>query len=323
MSKSKIEWTERVWNPVTGCTKVSQGCKNCYAERMAKRLAGRCGYPADEPFRVTLHPDRLGQPLHWKKPSRIFVNSMSDLFHQDVPDEFIERVWAEMYSNAQHTFQVLTKRPERMLHWYRHSIRASMSLEFPPGNIWLGVSAENQETADQRIPLLLQTPAAVRFVSCEPLLGPVDLCEWLCCTACADTCGGTRKPAGLSVVAHCKNPRLDWVIAGGESGPGARPMHPDWARGLRDQCAAARVPYFFKQWGEWRPPAEGEEYNTMNSGPRQARLVDQCGNIHCTREASGPDAVTMICVGKVGAGNCLDDRQHLEFPSTRSRGRDD
>ena len=311
MAQSKIEWTERVWNPVTGCTKVSQGCKNCYAERMAKRLAGRCGYPADDPFRVTIHSDRLAQPLHWRKPSRVFVNSMSDLFHPDVPGGFIAAVFGIMAACPQHTFQVLTKRPARMKTWFEDlksvgpanrcypaetcrahamnktldSVRSKLTgydTRWPLPNVWLGVSAENQETADQRIPLLLQAPAAVRFVSCEPLLGPVDL---------AGASGGNDYLGD-----HWDRnvgPGIDWVIAGGESGPGARPMHLDWARSLRDQCAAARVPFFFKQWGEWAPIG--------TSGPHGPRKYDVESG--CTR------------VGKTAARNHLDGRKHLEFPT--------
>ncbi len=261
-----LKWATKVWNPVTGCTKVSQGCKNCYAERMATRLAGRVGYPADEPFRVTLHPERLDMPRHWRKPARVFVNSMSDLFHSDVPDEFIARVFGTMSGCKKHTFMVLTKRPERMLKWLMRcgnggglgwithngakpiayggdGIVVGENDRWPLPNVWLGVSVEDQTTADERIPLLLQTPAAVHFVSCEPLLGPVDL----------NKAHGFQRPIYGDTGGYPPPERLDWVICGGESGPGARPMHPDWARSLRDQCADAGVPYFFKQWEElWR-----------------------------------------------------------------------
>jgi len=231
---TKIEWTHRegttgvTWNPIAGCTKISEGCAHCYAERMATRLKGRFGYPEDEPFRVTLHPDRLSEPRKWRKPRTVFVCSMGDLFHEVVPGTFIHHIWIQMALCRDHTFLVLTKRPERMaelvpaLNNYEHGT---------PNNVWLGVTAENQQRANERIPLLLQTPAAVRFVSIEPMLGPVDLRWYL----------GT----GEMLSSHY----LDWVIVGGESGPGARPMHPDWARGVRDQCAAAGVPFFFKQWG--------------------------------------------------------------------------
>jgi len=229
MSRTKIEWTETTWNPLTGCTPISPGCAHCYARRMAQRLAGRCGYPAaPHEFEVTLHPERLSEPLGWKKPRRVFVCSMGDLFHESVPFEYIARVYGVMTLNQQHTFQVLTKRPYRavdFIHWAEDRYKFART---PPPNIWLGATIENQEQADKRIPVLLQIPAAVRFVSVEPLLGPVYPLD----------------PQGV---------RLDWVICGGETGPGARPMHPDWARSLRDQCAVAGVPFFFKKMGSaWR-----------------------------------------------------------------------
>jgi len=257
---TKISWTDETWNPVHGCTKLSAGCKNCYAERMSKRLAGRHGYPpAPDNFKVTLRPDRLEQPLKWRKPRRVFVCSMSDLFHDDVPFDFIRDIWNVMETMSGHTFQVLTKRPHRMLDFLtsdngRAAVRGHME---PLPNIWLGVTAENQQTADERIPLLLQTPAAVRFVSCEPLLGAVNLQDFLGYYREAETVTDfdghsfyKRPGRGLC---HHDGIKLDLVITGGESGPGARPMHPDWARGLRDQCQAAGVAYHFKQWGEWIP----------------------------------------------------------------------
>lgn len=227
MGLSKIEWCERVYNPVTGCTKISPGCQNCYAERMSKRLAGRCGYPADEPFRVTLQPNRIDEPLHWKKPSKIFVCSMSDLFHDDVPFEYIAKVWEVFYQCGpckrtfnDHTFIVLTKRPERMFEfakWYREE----KLLPINYSNVWLGVTAENQEQYDKRWSLLSQIPAAVTFVSGEPLLGDIDITK------------------------HETKP--DWFICGGESGPKRRPAQIDWFRSLRDQCVQANIPFFLKQ----------------------------------------------------------------------------
>jgi len=251
---SKIEWTDATWNPIVGCSKCSPGCDNCYAERMAKRLSkmpqtaglysayviddagwtGRtawAGYPT------------MTKPLHWRKARRVFVCSMGDLFHETVAFEMIDRGFAIMARCSQHTFQILTKRPERMLEYLspnspRYTARKIFDIvcrsdphspgvfdadaAWPLPNVWVGVTAENQEAADERIPLLLQTPAAVRFVSIEPMLGEVDISWHL--TGC-----------------------IDWVICGGESGPGARPMHPDWARSLRDQCRDAGVPFFFKQ----------------------------------------------------------------------------
>jgi protein gp37 len=244
MGKTKIEWTDQTWNPVTGCTKISEGCAHCYAERMSKRLAGRCGYPeASHNFDVTLHPDRLDEPLHWRKPRRVFVVSMGDLFHEDIPDSFILEVFRVMgrQNTRQHTFQVLTKRPGRMKEWISEYIVDRDGKPDPFPNIWLGVTAENQERANERIPTLLQIPAAVRFVSVEPMLGPVDLSEWI------NPQGATARddPARYSL--------LDWVICGGESGPDARPMHPDWARSLRDQCQMAGVPFFMKQMSKKAP----------------------------------------------------------------------
>ena len=219
---------------------MSQGCAHCYAERMAVRLAGRFGYPAaPDQFRVTVHPERLEEPEGWSKPQRVFVDSMSDLFHKDVPDLFIHEVFAMMDRADWHTYLVLTKRPERMrefmVEWCKLNDRR------PLRNVWLGVSVEDQRTADLRVPALLSTPAAVRFVSCEPLLGAVDLLPFL--VESPEDCSQFCPPDVC----------IDWVICGGESGPGARPMCLDWPRALRDQCQVAMVPFLFKQWGEWAP----------------------------------------------------------------------
>ena len=228
---SKIEWTGVTWSPITGCTKISEGCQNCYAERMAKRLAGRFGYPKDDPFRVTFHSDRLDKPFGWKKPRVIFVCSMGDLFHKDVTDKQIDQVFNTMtfpMVDTPHTYLILTKRPERILTGYVEHFA-----QWP--NIWLGVTAENQRMADERIPILLQIPAAVRFVSCEPLLESVNLSHWL------------FEPKSNNFGDLKEN--INWVIVGGESGPGARPMHGDWARNIRYDCNLAGVPFFFKHWG--------------------------------------------------------------------------
>ncbi len=210
---SSIEWTQNSWNPVTGCTKVSPGCKHCYAERMSRRLRAM-GLPQyRNGFRVTLQPDALEIPLKWKKPSTIFVNSMSDLFHEDVPPSFVRQVFDVMQRASQHQFQVLTKRPE---------IALEQATDLPwPNNVWLGTSVES-DLYKHRIATLRQIPAAIRFLSIEPLLGPV-----------------TRLPLS----------EIHWVIVGGESGPGARPMDPAWVRRIRDRCIAQGVPFFFKQWG--------------------------------------------------------------------------
>ena len=212
-STSKIEWTEVTWNPVTGCSKVSSGCLHCYAERMAYRLCAM-GHPNyQKGFEVALHPHMLEAPLSWKQSRLIFVNSMSDLFHNEVPAEFILSVFSTMTRARWHTFQVLTKRSERL-----RDLAAHIGW---PANVWVGVSVENQDAA-RRIGDLRQVPAAVRFLSLEPLLGPLE---------------------NLDLTG------IDWVIAGGESGPGARPMDPAWAASIRDQCTAQNVSFFFKQWG--------------------------------------------------------------------------
>ncbi len=205
---STIEWTEATWNPVTGCTKVSPGCAHCYAETFAERFRGVPGHPYERGFDLQLRPERLTQPLEWKRSRLIFVNSMSDLFHPDVPLDFIQSVFDTMVRADWHTFQVLTKRPERL---------AELAPKLPwPGNVWVGVSVENQRWTS-RIDDLRKVPAAVRFLSCEPLLGPLmlDLTD------------------------------IHWVIVGGESGPRARRMNPDWPRSIRDQCTWADVPFFF------------------------------------------------------------------------------
>lgn len=247
---SAIEWTDATWNPVTGCTKVSAGCKHCYAERIAPRVfAGQTvvdstcrvkeGNPFERPRRFTdvrCHPERLDQPLRWRKPRRVFVNSMSDLFHEDVPDGFVCKVFDTMMMAERHTFQILTKRPERMQRFVEFYVRA---MECPPlPNVHLYVSCENQETADQRIPILLQTPASVRGVSAEPLLGPIDMRPPLL---------GPLTGTGPMNTAVIGLPPLDHVIVGGESGPKARQMDLDWLRSIVDQCRAAGVPVFVKQ----------------------------------------------------------------------------
>lgn len=272
MADTLIEWADKTWNPITGCSKASEACEHCYAERMAKRLAGRYGYPKDEPFRVTLHPDRLNEPLRWKKPSRIFVCSMSDIFHDEVPTEFIDQILDTIESCPQHTFMLLTKRPENLESklygiTHEHPFRVLGGGDYLE-NAWLGVTAENQARADERIPLLLQIPAAGYFVSHEPALGPINWTQIMResdpindayidgvrdhSTFCDDALTGFRAhKAGGSY-----GPKLDWIIAGGETGPGARPSHPDWFRQDRDQCKAAGVPFFLKQMGRKQPTPE-------------------------------------------------------------------
>lgn len=233
MAESSIEWTQHTWNPVTGCTKVSPGCKHCYAETMARRLQamGASGY--EQGFKLTLHPDRLQQPLQRKSPTTYFVNSMSDLFHEEVPDSFIESVLSTCNTAHQHTFQILTKRSERLPSFFRNRIC--------PSNVVLGVSVEDRKYGLPRIDHLRKVKAKTRFLSVEPLLE--DL--------------GSINLTGIH-----------WVIVGGESGPGARPMNPAWAQGVRDQATAAGVPFFFKQWGAWGP--DGVRRNKKVNG----RLLD-------------------------------------------------
>lgn len=235
-SNSPIEWTQSTWNPVTGCTKVSPGCKHCYAERMALRLRAMGQSNYTNGFKLTLQPQALELPLRWKKPQRIFVNSMSDLFHKDVPLTFIQRVFDVMRRADWHQYQILTKRSERLL-------EVSPLLPWPP-HIWMGVSVERRDYRF-RIDHLRQTPAHVKFLSLEPLLGPLP----------------RLNLAGI-----------DWAIVGGESGPGARAMDERWARDIRDQCLAAGVAFFFKQWGGVNKKAAGRQLDgrTWDQMPKGA-----------------------------------------------------
>lgn len=248
MSKSKIEWTEVTWNPVTGCTKISQGCKNCYAETIANRFWTNQIFEEKLPTGslvrrgrkftdVICHEDRLEQPLHWKKPRMIFVNSMSDLFHEDVPFEFIDKIFDVMVTTPRHTYQILTKRAERMLEWCEYQRRKMFELGFDgfiiPDFIWLGVSVENQEQADKRIPLLLQTPARVKWISAEPLLENI-----------------TIYPIENKFNGLC------WVVCGGESGKNKRPFELHWAKCLRNECEFLSIPFFMKQVDKVQPIPE-------------------------------------------------------------------
>ena len=350
------------------CEHVSPGCENCYAERMQHRcLPGNgTGLPYDRRSRdlveAFVDEKALGQPLGWRtihkvcvwcedggtrvagkpdgcscerRPRRIFVENQSDLFGEWVTDEMLDRIFAVMALSQQHIFQVLTKRPERMLAYFdpqdcggrlatarvrvrrlavkqQHLSKAAADPYevWPPPNVWLGVSVENQEQADKRIPLLLQTPAAVRFLSAEPLLGPVELDRWLKVCKHWNSSDSLSKPPWnppypkysykpqALVGAGWKRP-IDWVIAGGESGPGARPMHPDWARGLRDQCVATGVPFFFKQWGEWLPAL-------CDGAPGDGQ------NLNCSDEP--------VRAGKKAAGSLLDGVAWKQFPEVRRGG---
>jgi protein gp37 len=237
--RSAIEWTEATWNPVTGCDEVSPGCAHCYAKTFAERWRGVPGHPYEQGFDLRLWPERLRQPLNWKRPRMIFVNSMSDLFHEEIPLDFIKRVFAVMAEADHHTFQVLTKRHDRLA-------RLAPELHWAP-NVWMGVSIENRRFVE-RADFLRRVPAEVRFISAEPLLGPLE---------------------GLDLSG------IDWLIAGGESGPGHRPLKPEWVLALRDRCQSEGVAYFFKQWGGHRPKSggrslEGRTWDEMPTAKRRA-----------------------------------------------------
>lgn len=297
---TKIEWCQETWNPVTGCTPISEGCQNCYAERMAGRLAGRYGYPKDDPFKVTVHLDRPASsgPMKWRKPRQIFVCSMGDLFHEDVPFDIPHHVFQTASECQHHTFIMLTKRTQRMLEFSRWMAGDDdISIAEWPRNCWIGVTAENQKRADERIPILLQIPAAVRFVSVEPMLGGVNLNQiHIGNDAFLSALTGEVWTAGRGPVESEFGRGLDWVICGGESGPGARPMHPGWVRSLRDQCVDAGVPFFFKQWGEYGQVDIQEPLSdsVFKKGPGHDGLVWK--------------------IGKKKSGRFLDGRAWDEYP---------
>lgn len=352
--KTPIEWTDATWNPIVGCSVISPGCTNCYAMRTAARLErmmpperrGKAQLPhhytaLTQPSkagpvwtgRVNIAPEHiLTAPLHWGRPRRIFVNSMSDLFHESVPDEWIDRVFAVMALSPQHTFQVLTKRPERMRQYFdqfessasarvrdicyrpeRHfSPAADPTLGrvgkwpdrwpgWPLPNVWLGVSVEDQRRVDERVPILLDTPAAIRWVSAEPLLGPLDLRD---------------VHDGIDALRRRSGPTLDWVVAGGESGPNARPMHPDWARSLRDQCASAGVPFLFKQWGEWVSvlDRDRDDPGWRADYPKHERIGNRVLNLAGGSGFHGERVQIMQRVGKKAAGRLLDGVLHDAYP---------
>lgn len=357
MGTTKIEWADRVWNPVRGCSRVSAGCDNCYAERIATRFSGP-GYWGEgfakrvhgQPHwlgHVALIEDKLLEPLSWlqgrqakgRPRERVFVNSMSDLFHEALPDEAIDRVFAVMALCPHLDFLVLTKRPERMRDFFQklhgemlhvrleaawNAIRRDIPrvLVWPLPNVWLGVSVEDQGTADARIALLLDTPAAVRFVSYEPALGPVNWAPFVDGPRLAGRIGEMFGDASWRPDDPCAHARLDWIICGGESGPGARPMHPDWARSVRDQCAEAGVAFFMKQWGGFSPGrllsshADWVAKATTHSSPRSV-FVDLNGR-HLHRGADFQDCQWPVAImhpqSKKKTGRLLDGREHSEFP---------
>lgn len=243
-ANSKIEWTDATWNPVRGCTKISPGCLHCYAETFSERFRGVPGHPFEQGFDLRLVPEKLGDPLRWSTPQRIFVNSMSDLFHPKVPDEYIVKVARVMTAANWHTYQVLTKRAERM----QKLLEGKLRFAAEQAHIWWGVSVENRQHGLPRIDLLRDAPAQVRFLSIEPLLenlGPINL----------------------------KN--INWVIVGGESGPGARPMNVEWVRNIRAQCREAKVAFFFKQWGGVRKKEAGREldHRTYDEFPKRIEVA--------------------------------------------------
>lgn len=348
MTASKIEWTERSdWNPIRGCTRVSEGCRHCYAEQIAGRFsdpgqafhgfAQRTSAGGRWTGKVELVEDRLTLPLRWRKPSLIFASSTSDIFHESLSDGDIDRIFAVMALAPHHRFQVLTKRAERMRAWFDRYDGAhddncadmvSKALEprlstllatrdahnrlahWPLPNVWPGVSVEDQAAADERIPHLLATPAAVRFLSCEPLLGPVD---------CAPFLNKNIPDAGESGCGEIRPLRvasIDWVIAGGESGRGARPMHPDWARNLRDQCADAGVPFFFKQWGEFAPGEIAGEFLNPDRAAKGFEYFDGRWD-ECWSEPEGhcDDEPDVYRIGKSRAGRLLDGVEHSGMPA--------
>jgi len=311
MGDSKIEWTDATWNPVVGCTWASPGCDHCYAATMTRRLEAMgkkdyAGLTTKKHFNGVVRTlgHRLDGPLHWEKPRRVFVNSMSDLFHKDVPFEFVDKVFAVMALTPQHTYQVLTKRPERMAEyldrlWKSYGRQAAAMagfgaplkdgkcLPFPLDNVWLGTSVEDQQRADERREPLERIAAAgwTTFVSYEPALGPVD---WKCWEF------------------------LRWLISGGESGPKARPSHPDWHRAARDYCQFEGIAYFFKQWGEWAPAGDSfPGFAVMSGNGQRSALLQPDGQAG----TSGDCATPIVRLGKRAAGRLLDGRTWNEFPS--------
>ncbi len=356
-----ISWTDETWNPVVGCSIVSPACTNCYAMAMAARIermsGGKTHYLGTTKVvngkpvwtgNLVRAPDHIvTAPLRWKRPRRIFVNSMSDLFHGDMPEEWIDEVFAVMALSPQHTFQILTKRPERMRAYLTRDWASAArfhveSLTLPtisknagdaqerlrrytsPGfphpleNVWLGVTAEDQARADERIPPLLSTPAAVRFVSAEPLLGPLDLYNGdpdprLGGHSGTKTFIGDWWEPGDDLRGPSRH-GLDWVIVGGESGPGARPMHPDWVRSLRGQCEAAEVAFHFKQWGDW---IDERQATSQGMAPGDA-MFDAEGRPVGDRwhfyDRADPIGGAAIRVGKARAGRTLDGLVHDAFP---------
>ncbi|MBB3937720.1 phage Gp37/Gp68 family protein [Aureimonas phyllosphaerae] len=359
---TKIEWTDATWNPITGCAVVSPGCTNCYAMKLAgtrlKHIPSRTGLTRDTKAgpvwtgEIRFNAEWLDQPLRWHRPRMIFVCAHGDLFAEGVTDEMLDQVFAVMALAPQHTFQVLTKRPDRMRDYCRRvdergrhpSMNAAAALAatgcwntpaldlrvWPLPNVWLGVSAEDQRRADERIPALLDTPAAVRWVSAEPMLGPIDFTSISLGEKAGVVLGEDGEPdrpetfrVDRNALQDCDGAfeRIDWIVVGGESGHGARPMHPDWARAIRDQCAKAEVPFLFKQWGEWglaapRPSGMPGDLALATAPP----YTDSCPPMvvqidHYPRQIDLFGGASVLeRVGKKAAGRLLDGVQHDGYP---------
>jgi protein gp37 len=362
---SSIEWTEATWNPITGCTLVSEGCRFCYAARLAatrlkhhpsRKGLARMNAAGEAKFtgEVRLNEDWLTLPLRWKRGRMIFPCAHGDLFHESVPDAWIDRVFAVMALTPHHTYQVLTKRSARMRAYFadpetverigeiqrrEHGdtcayTNVGIDAIWPLTNVWLGVSSERQQEADQRILDLLATPAAVRFLSAEPLLGPIDLGSGVHHhpdNVDSPELQALTRAARAHLAHEAGTAVIDWVIVGGESGEGARPMHPSWARSLRDQCAAAGVPFFFKQWGTWLPvgqvlPGHGKVHGATAVRPGRMKL-------HYGGSRAGPpahayasrgvevtatdDGQLAFRIGKKKAGRRLDGLEYSAMPETR------
>lgn len=295
MNKTNIEYLDYTWNVTHGCSPVSIGCQNCWAKTTANRLAhmGQRGYSIDDPFKVVCCDWKLDEPQKVRKPSRIGVSFMGDLFHEDVPFEFIDKVIKVIYKTKQHQFLILTKRSDRMAEYFKQLYHSHLAIP----NLWLGVSVEHPDYL-WRIDELLKIKATVRFVSFEPMLGKVKLSPKHLCrpNICAE-------PPCIIAETPCPYPMLNWVIVGGESGHKARPMHPDWVRSIRDQCKDAGVPFFFKQWGEYLDIDTLIKYHKFNPYDDKRNRIMVKGS-----------SLRFIRVGKKKAGNLLDRVKHEEFP---------
>jgi protein gp37 len=312
MAQSKIEWLylpgykPETWNYFSGCSHISAGCNHCWAEGMSKRMSGRYGYPIENPFKPTIHPDKLMEPYTWKQPRMVFVTSMGDTFHEDFSFDEIHKMFdvMEAEENQKHLFLVLTKRARRMQMFFRDRFERNNGKVAE--NIWAGVSIESQKQANKRLFYLMMTNAQKLFVSAEPLLEPIDFNivydNYLPINTLTGIYGKRKDHQG---------PKLDWVIVGGESGPHARPMHPDWVRSIRDQCAQTNTPFFFKQWGAWAPT------NLKNAWKPNQQVVCSDGKTYAM--TLNKSAVVMEKVGKKAAGRVLDSEVYQQYPHVQTR----